>query len=101
VIGLDLRTLSSFTDYFLICHGRNRRQVQAISDHIEATLREHKIRPKHIEGYQQGEWILLDYSDFIIHVFIQERREALLLEKLWGDAPRLEFPGEAAETEER
>ena len=91
-VALDLREVSTFTDYFLVCHGQNRRQVQAISDHIEESLAKRKMLPRHIEGYPNGEWVLLDYSDVVIHVFNRERRDSLQLEKLWGDAPRLEIP---------
>lgn len=94
-VALDLREVSSFTDYFLVFHGRNRRQVQAISDHIEESLASRKIHPRHIEGYRHGEWVLLDYSDVVIHVFIRERRNSLQLERLWGDAPRMEIPADS------
>ena len=86
---LDLRGLSDVTDYFLICHGRSGRQVQTIADNIERVLRERHRRPKHVEGYARGEWILMDYLDFVIHVFTTERRGYYALERLWGDAPRV------------
>ena len=86
---LDLRGLSDVTDYFLICHGRSGRQVQTIADNIERVLREGHRRPNHVEGYARGEWILMDYLDFVIHVFTVERRGYYALERLWGDAPRV------------
>ena len=89
-IALDLRTLASFTDSFLICHGRNARHVQAIAAHIEECLRKHKIRPRHVEGFRNAEWILLDYFELVVHVFDRDRRRFLQLERLWGDAPRFE-----------
>ena len=95
-IALDLRTLSSFTDSFLICHGRNARHVQAIAGHIEESLRKLKIRPRHVEGFSHAEWILLDYYDLVVHVFDRDRRKFLQLERLWGDAPRFEDDETAA-----
>ena len=86
---LDLRGLSDVTDYFLICHGASTRQVQTLSNAIERALRQGKRRPAHIEGYTRGEWVLMDYLDFVIHIFTKERREFYALEKLWSDAPRL------------
>jgi len=86
---LDLRGLSDVTDYFLICHGRSGRQVQSICDNIEHALRIERRRPGHVEGYARGEWILMDYFDFVVHIFTKDRRSYYGLEKLWGDAPRL------------
>jgi ribosome-associated protein len=86
---LDLRGLSDVTDYFLICHGRSGRQVQTISDSIESALLAHRKKPKHIEGYAHGEWILMDFLEFVVHIFTEERREYYGLERLWADAPRL------------
>lgn len=87
---LDLRRIGSITDYFVICHGRSTRQVQAIADRIEEILRKGGLRPNHVEGYPPGEWILMDYVDIIVHIFHQDRRNYYNLEKLWADAPRLE-----------
>ena len=89
LVVLDLRGLSDVTDYFLICHGTSTRQVQSISNSIEEALREMKRRPKHIEGYTRGEWVLMDYIDLVVHVFVEEKRLYYALEKLWSDAPRL------------
>ena len=86
---LDLQELGSITDYFVVCHGRSGRQVQAISDHIEEKLRDAGVRPGHLEGYQAGEWILMDYVDFVIHIFTEEKRGFFDLERLWSDAPRV------------
>ncbi len=88
---LDLRGLSDVTDYFLICHGRSGRQVQTICDSIEGALRALGRRPKHIEGYTRAEWILMDYLDFVVHIFTAERREYYALERLWSDAPRVPY----------
>jgi ribosome-associated protein len=86
---LEVGELTHFTDYFLVCSGENPRQVQAIADGVERRLRDHKLRPAHVEGYQTGQWVLMDYGDFVLHVFLQERRRFYGLERLWGDAPDL------------
>jgi ribosome-associated protein len=91
---LDLRALDSFTDYFVICSGQNARQVQAIADAIEASLRTATVRPAHIEGFARAEWVLLDCFDFVVHVFNKERREFYALERLWGSAERAKLPEE-------
>ena len=91
LVVLDLRKVATFTEYFLICTGTSTRQVQAISDAIEEALRKNGKRPSHIEGYSSGEWILLDYGDFIAHVFGAPSRRFYDLERLWRDAPRVEI----------
>ncbi|HXI02524.1 MAG TPA: ribosome silencing factor [Candidatus Saccharimonadales bacterium] len=101
LVVLDLRGLSDVTDYFIICHGRSTRQAQTVSDAIEEALRARKRKPKHIEGYSRGEWILMDYIDFVVHVFTEERRSYYALEKLWGDAPRLFQDGDEGEEAEK
>ena len=87
---LDLRKGSAFTDFFIIATGTNIRQVQAIADGIEETLKKTGVRPALVEGYSRAEWILLDYFDFIVHVFTPATREFYALERLWGDAERVE-----------
>jgi ribosome-associated protein len=89
---LSLTEVSTITDHFIICHGRSGRQVQAIADRIEEILKRGGHLPSHIEGYAAGEWILMDYGDFVVHVFTEERRRFYDLEKLWSDAPRLDVP---------
>ena len=84
---LRVGEVTHFTDYFLLCSGTNPRQVQAIADAVEERLRPRKLRPLNVEGYQAGQWVLLDYGDFVMHVFLQERRRFYGLERLWGDAP--------------
>ena len=84
---LHVGEVTHFTDYFLLCSGTNPRQVQAIADAVEERLRPRKRRPLNVEGYQAGQWVLLDYGDFVMHVFLQERRRFYGLERLWGDAP--------------
>lgn len=83
---LDLSGVSDFTDYFIVCSGASDRQVRAIADHVEETLREEGVRPLHIEGHDLGHWVLLDYGDFLLHVFDQETRDFYQLERLWSDA---------------
>ncbi|MEK6303990.1 MAG: ribosome silencing factor [Acidobacteriota bacterium] len=91
-VVLDLREIASFTEYFVICTGASTRQVQAISNSVEEELRKAGRRPSHIEGYSSAEWILLDYGDFIVHVFSAASRRFYDLERLWRDAKRSEVP---------
>src|ERR1051325_3588360 len=83
---LDLRDVAQFTEFFLICTANNPRQVQAVTDAIEENLRRAGKRPTHIEGYAAAEWVLLDYGDFIAHVFSPASRRFYDLERLWRDA---------------
>jgi ribosome-associated protein len=92
VTVLDLRKTGAFTDYFLICTGANPRQVHAIADAIEQALKAVKVRPAHVEGYDRAEWVLLDYFDFIVHVFSPNARQFYGLERLWGAATCIEIP---------
>lgn len=80
----------AFTDYFVICSGTNPRQIQAISDEVELRLKKSGLRPTHVEGYRQAEWVLLDYVDFVVHVFSEKSRKFYELERLWKSARRLE-----------
>jgi len=80
----------AFTDYFVLCSGTNPRQVQAIADEVELRLKSADIRPAHVEGYKQAEWVLLDYVDFVVHVFSEKARKFYDLERLWKTAKRLE-----------
>ena len=84
---LHLEKVSDFTDYFLICSGTSERQVQAIADAVQERMREEQVRPLHVEGYSRGQWVLLDYGDFVVHIFQEEPRRFYSLERLWGDAP--------------
>jgi ribosome-associated protein len=83
---LDLKKAAGFTDYFIICTGNNSRQVKAIADHVRDTLAEDGAKPAHVEGNDRSEWILLDYFDFIVHIFAPETRTFYDLERLWGSA---------------
>jgi ribosome-associated protein len=91
IVVLDLRSTPAFTDFFVLCSGQNPRQVKAIADAIEETLRAAKVRPAHVEGYDRGEWILMDFFTFIVHVFNPQTRAFYSLERLWGDAERIDI----------
>ncbi len=88
VLQMD-RHSSAFTDYFVVCTGSNPRQIQAISDEVEQRLSREGLRPTHVEGYNQAEWVLLDYVDFVVHVFTEGARKFYDLERLWKSAKRL------------
>ena len=80
----------AFTDYFLVCSGTNPRQIQAIADEVELRLKKAGLRPTHTEGYKHAEWVLLDYVDFVIHIFSEKARKFYDLERLWKSARRME-----------
>ena len=84
---LHLGQISDFTEYFVLCSGTSERQVQAIADAVEERLRAEGVRPLHVEGYNRGQWVLLDYGDLVVHIFQEEIRRFYALERLWGDAP--------------
>ncbi len=89
---LDLKGVSSFTDFFLICSGTSTRHIQAISDAILNELEKSGISPTHVEGYSQAEWILLDYLDFVVHIFSERARRFYDLERLWKKALHVALP---------
>ncbi len=89
VVVLDLRRATAFMDYFVIVSGQNQRQLVAIADAIQESLRAEQLRPLNVEGYPRQEWILLDYGSFVIHIFTPRTREYYDLERLWGGAPRV------------
>lgn len=91
---LDLSDISGFTDYFLICSGTSDRQVQAIADSIEHQLSSAGKKLLSCEGYSEGRWVLMDFGDVVIHIFLDALREYYDLEALWTDAPRLKIPSE-------
>jgi ribosome-associated protein len=93
-VVLDLRDIASFTDYFVIFSGANERQVQAISDEVYETLKKAGEPAARVEGYNTAEWILLDYGDFVVHVFEQKARKFYDLERLWRESKRVELPVE-------
>lgn len=93
MVALDLRSIASFTEFFIIASGANQRQVQAIADEINEQLKKQlQTRPVRIEGYNTAEWLLLDYGDFIVHIFNKESREFYDLARLWRDARKVELP---------
>jgi len=89
LVILDVRNLSSFTDYFVICSGRSIRQVRALASHVEQTLKGAKLYPLGMEGVREGRWVLMDYGEVVIHLFYEPLRELYDLEGLWSDAPEI------------
>jgi ribosome-associated protein len=92
LVLLDLRKAGGFADYFLICSGANPRQIRAIADAVIEAVASKDGKPAHVEGYERSEWVLLDYFDFIVHIFAPETRRFYSLERLWGNAERMEIP---------
>ncbi len=90
IVGFEVGVLTSYTDYLLICSGASDRQVAAIANDVQRQLRDAGVRPLHVEGEGRADWVLLDYGDFVVHVFTEERRAYYGLDGLWGDAPKLE-----------
>jgi ribosome-associated protein len=97
-VVLDLREIASFTDYFVIVGGANERQVQAISDEVYENLKKSGHAAARVEGYKTAEWILLDYGDFVMHVFEQKARKFYDLERLWRESKRVELPAEVSDS---
>ena len=91
LVVLDLRKAAGFTDFFVMASGTNTRQVRAIADGVMEALAQDGVKPAHVEGYDRSEWILLDYFDFVVHVFAPDTRAFYGLERLWGNADRIEF----------
>lgn len=89
---LDLRDVTTFADYFLICSGTNPRQIQAIADEILLSLKRHGEQANSVEGYDGAEWVLIDYGDLLVHVFSEKARLYYELERLWRHARDLEVP---------
>jgi ribosome-associated protein len=93
MVALDLRPVASFTEFFVICSAANQRQVQAIADEIsEQVKKQQKQSPVRIEGYSAAEWVLLDYGDFVFHIFDKDARDFYDLERLWRDAAKVAIP---------
>jgi ribosome-associated protein len=99
VVVLDLRPAAAFTDFFVICSGQSPRQVTAIAEAVEEALVKMQVKPAHVEGYKRAEWILLDYFEFIVHVFSPQKRLFYALERLWGSAERIEVSDSGASKE--
>lgn len=93
MVALDLRQVASFTEFFVVCSGTNQRQVQAIADEISEQLKKQLGQsPVRVEGYNTAEWLLMDYGDFVVHIFDKDAREFYDLERLWRDAGKVELP---------
>lgn len=90
IVAMDISRIATFTDYFLICTGDSSRQMHAIADEVEKQLAANGIRPSHIEGYQNAEWILMDFVDLIVHIFSKSARSYYDLERLWRDGKELD-----------
>ena len=93
LVVLDVQGLSSVTDYFLVCSGKSTTHMKTITDAIRAELKSDGVRPLHAEGVAESGWILLDYGDVLMHVFLEETRTYYALERLWGDAPTVSLDG--------
>ena len=91
IISLKLRGLTVICDYFLLVSATNTRQAQSICDNIEEKMKENALPPLRIEGYREGSWILLDFGSVVVHIFLEEERQYYDLERLWGDAERVEY----------
>jgi ribosome-associated protein len=92
IVLLDLRKTAGFADFFLICSGGNARQIRAIADAVIEALASEGTKPAHVEGYEQSDWVLLDYFDFIVHIFAPGTRQFYGLERLWGNAESVKIP---------
>jgi ribosome-associated protein len=96
IVALDLRGISSYTDFFVVCSASSEPQLKAISNSIQDALREdYNCKPKAIDGFPASQWIVIDFGDVIVHLFHTELRERYALEDLWNDAPELEIDGES------
>ena len=92
---LDLRGISTFTDYFVICSGTSEPHLKAIASEIQEKLKERfEVRPSAMDGYPVSQWVIMDYMSVLVHIFHTEKRQYYALEDLWGDTPRLELPSE-------
>lgn len=90
IVTLDLKGLSTVTDYFIICTATSPKHSRTIVEHVLAVLKKNEIRPYNVDGLPEGMWVVMDYIEFMVHIFIGETRELYALEKLWGDAKRVE-----------
>jgi ribosome-associated protein len=92
VRALDVRERATFTDYFLLCSGSSDRQVTTIARHIEESLKKEGVRPLGVEGLREGRWVLLDYGDLVVHIFLESIREFYKFDRLWGSAREIPLP---------
>jgi ribosome-associated protein len=93
LVVLDVQSLSNVTDYFLVCSGRSTTHLASITEAIRAELKQDGVRPLHAEGATESGWVLLDYGDVLMHVFLEDTRAYYALERLWGDAPSIPVDG--------
>ena len=93
LVVLDVTSLSSVTDYFLVCSGRSTTHLASITEAIRAELKQDGVRPLHAEGTTESGWVLLDYGDVLVHAFLEDTRAYYALERLWGDAPSISVDG--------
>ena len=93
LVVLDVQGLSGVTDYFLVCSGRSTTHLKSITDAIREELKDDGVRPLHVEGATESGWVLLDYGDVLMHVFLEDTRAYYALERLWGDAPSISVDG--------
>lgn len=98
IVALDISSVASFADCFLLCTGDSQRQIQAIADEVKEKMAPHGYRPAHVEGYNNAEWILLDYLDLVIHIFSKQARAYYDLERLWRDAKIIDIAALLEET---
>jgi ribosome-associated protein len=91
IVALDMRGLVSYTDFLVICTARNERQAKGIHDEVYANLKADGLLPDHVEGAREARWVLMDYLDCVLHVFVPDERDYYRLETLWGEAPRLQL----------
>jgi ribosome-associated protein len=94
IVALDVRGLVGYTDFLVICTARNERQAKAVHDEVYVTLKRAGLLPGSVEGQEEARWVLMDYLDCVLHVFVPETRDYYRLETLWGEAPRLDVGGE-------
>ena len=97
IVLLNVKVISAFTDYFLICSGSSDRQVQAIASSIRGKMKQHGLLPLGVEGENHGQWVLMDYDDVIVHIFYEPVRGFYDIERLWSEAPRMEVDENAIE----
>jgi ribosome-associated protein len=93
LVVLDVSRISGVADYFLVCSGRSTTHIQTIADAIRDELKAEGVRPRHIEGVPESGWVLLDYGNILVHIFLEDTRAYYALERLWGDAPALALEG--------
>lgn len=92
LVVFDLRGMTTYTDFLVVCSGSSDRKVQSIAEGVEVALKQENVRPLGVEGYTEGQWVLIDYGDVVIHIFYHHLRDFYDIEGLWSDAPRVMVP---------